>query len=130
MRLMSESCICPLAGWCDRHKINKGETWHLLCQTNQKYFDAWEQGYGPGQQGKPLSGRAKRVVENVKRNKRLRGWVMSMRTAGEVGIGDTLVRLIKLAGRRAILRDLKCMHRACSCNKIEATEKLNRDYPY
>lgn len=42
-------CTCPLAGYCERHKINKGETWHLLCQTNRKYFEAWEQGYGPGQ---------------------------------------------------------------------------------
>lgn len=129
---MSDSCVCPLAGYCERHKINKGNTWHSLCQTNQKYFDAWEQGYGPGQQGKPKeqNKRRLRVVENVARNQRLRNWVMSMRISGEAGIGDTLLRLIKLAGTREIKRELKCMHRACTCNQIEATQKLNKDYPY
>lgn len=35
-------CECPLAGYCERHKMNKPGRLHLLCQTNQLYFDRWE----------------------------------------------------------------------------------------
>lgn len=129
---MSDSCVCPLAGYCERHQCKKTSNLHKLCQQHGAYWDAWEEGRGPGQQVKPKeqNKRRLRVIENVKRNQRLRGWVMSMRTTGEVGIGDTLLRLIRIAGTREIKRELKCLHRACSCNQIEATEKLNREYPY
>lgn len=42
-------CECPVAGFCERHKIHKHEAWHRLCQTRQDYFNAWEKGKGPGQ---------------------------------------------------------------------------------
>lgn len=42
-------CQCKEPGWCERHKCLKHAHWHHLCQTNQAYFDAWEEGKGPGQ---------------------------------------------------------------------------------
>jgi hypothetical protein len=45
-------CECPLAGYCSRHKINKNLHYHRLCQNHEGYFNAWEEGRGPGQKGK------------------------------------------------------------------------------
>jgi hypothetical protein len=45
-------CECPLAGYCDRHEMNKNIHYHNLCQNHQGYFNAWEKGMGPGQKGK------------------------------------------------------------------------------
>ena len=46
---MTTGCECTEPGWCERHQCNKTPQWHRLCQTSQKYFDAYEQGRGPGQ---------------------------------------------------------------------------------
>lgn len=43
------NCTCPLAGFCERHKVNKSDHWYKLCKTNDEYFQAWENGIGPGQ---------------------------------------------------------------------------------
>lgn len=37
------ACQCPGAGYCDRHKTNKGRLQWLACQRNQDLFDRWEQ---------------------------------------------------------------------------------------
>lgn len=44
-------CECPAAGWCERHKVAKGERMHELCDhpDHPAYWEAWEGGYGPGQ---------------------------------------------------------------------------------
>lgn len=39
---MSTGCECPLAGYCARHKRNKTQHLHRLCQTDQRYFNYWE----------------------------------------------------------------------------------------
>jgi ADP-heptose:LPS heptosyltransferase len=44
-------CECTAFGDCPRHKLTKHPHWHKLCQTRQDYYDAWEQGRGPGQTG-------------------------------------------------------------------------------
>ncbi len=36
-------------GFCSRHNIYKPSTYQRLCQTNLKYFQAWEEGRGPEQ---------------------------------------------------------------------------------
>lgn len=46
---MNELCECPVAGYCQRHKMQKDETMHALCsgqrgQAGWKYFAAWEAG--------------------------------------------------------------------------------------
>lgn len=43
------SCQCSGAGFCARHGLFKPEPWRQLCSTNPDYFEAWEGGYGPGQ---------------------------------------------------------------------------------
>jgi glycosyltransferase involved in cell wall biosynthesis len=42
-------CNCEHPGWCERHGIRKTAHWHHLCKTNERYFNAWEKGCGPGQ---------------------------------------------------------------------------------
>lgn len=43
-------CVCDLAGWCERHKVNKNDHLVKLCKTKQNYWDAWERGSGPKQE--------------------------------------------------------------------------------
>lgn len=43
------NCVCPVAGFCERHKVEKSEALHSLCQTRDNYFQAWEAGRGPRQ---------------------------------------------------------------------------------
>jgi len=43
------SCECDGPGFCQRHGIMKSVHWWHLCQTSEKYFQAWEDGRGPGQ---------------------------------------------------------------------------------
>ena len=42
-------CECAMAGWCERHRIVKSPHLLKLCQTNDSYFRAWEEGRGPRQ---------------------------------------------------------------------------------
>jgi len=49
LKRVSPPCECPIAGFCDRHKVNKGEHWRKLCQTDEKYRQAWDDNTGPGQ---------------------------------------------------------------------------------
>lgn len=42
-------CQCTGPGWCERHQIKKSTHWVHLCQTNERYWQAWEEGRGPGQ---------------------------------------------------------------------------------
>ena len=42
-------CECPLAGYCNRHGINKHDHYYKLCQNHPGYFKMWEQCRGPGQ---------------------------------------------------------------------------------
>ena len=54
-------CVCETPGFCKRHGVEKTAHLHKLCQTNKRYWNAWEAGRGPGQNGdgKPLRKRAK-----------------------------------------------------------------------
>jgi hypothetical protein len=42
-------CECPLAGFCERHGIQKSSHYHKLCQNHSGYFAQWEACRGPGQ---------------------------------------------------------------------------------
>lgn len=52
---MSTACQCegPQDGAitfaCARHGIEKTAHWHSLCKNRPDYFQAWEEGRGPGQ---------------------------------------------------------------------------------
>ena len=39
-------CECPLAGWCERHGMEKRRRQHALCQSNLRYWHLWERGQG------------------------------------------------------------------------------------
>jgi hypothetical protein len=43
------SCECPLPGYCQRHRCDKPDSLHRLCQTEPRFFDLWERGLGPNQ---------------------------------------------------------------------------------
>lgn len=38
------TCECKLAGWCERHKVNKTDRMVHLCQQGGAYWEAWESG--------------------------------------------------------------------------------------
>lgn len=46
-------CVCPAAGFCERHGVDKPAHWHELCRTRKEYFEMWEAGKGPGQESVP-----------------------------------------------------------------------------
>lgn len=63
---MSEPCSCPLAGHCERHQISKPSHWHKLCQTKEKYRQAWDEMRGPGQ-AVPQAEREAKIAKRAKR---------------------------------------------------------------
>jgi len=46
---LPSECTCPLAGFCERHNVNKHPHWWELCQSRLDYRDKWDEGNGPGQ---------------------------------------------------------------------------------
>ena len=42
-------CECPLAGFCNRHGVQKSSHLHKLCQNHIGYFNMWERCQGPNQ---------------------------------------------------------------------------------
>ncbi len=42
-------CECPLAGFCQRHGVEKSSHLHKLCQNHIGYYNLWEQCRGPKQ---------------------------------------------------------------------------------
>jgi len=62
-------CQCPLSGVCNRHNVEKTPHLHKLCQTNEKYFQMWEECRGPGQrfvECKPSEGSVPQSQESRK----------------------------------------------------------------
>lgn len=131
---MSE-CTCPLAGYCERHGLEKNEHWHHLCQTKESYRAAWDAGYGPGQGRKPLTSaqleRKARIHERVAARDRLIDWLRSLRHPGEVGVGDTAHRLcMRSCNSPDAHAALERLLKQCSCSRVDAVERLNRSIPY
>lgn len=42
-------CECTLAGFCNRHGVNKTARMIELCRSDPSYWRAWEESRGPGQ---------------------------------------------------------------------------------
>lgn len=42
-------CECPMAGFCNRHGVQKSAHLHKLCQNHIGYFNMWERCQGPNQ---------------------------------------------------------------------------------
>jgi len=126
-------CTCPIAGWCDRHKIDKGEHWHKLCREHSDYRAAWDRGAGPGQTEK-LAARVERrakVVAAREKTERLICWIKSCRQPGDDGVGDTASRLRAMASRPSEIHTLiKMLMQQCDCKPADAVARLNEQYHY
>ena len=46
---MKTKCECPLAGYCNRHGVEKTPHQHIMCKNHPGWFKQWEDGVGPGQ---------------------------------------------------------------------------------
>ena len=53
-RMSSNPCSCPIAGFCDRHKIHKGDHYFRLCQEREDYRTKWDANRGPSQKNPEL----------------------------------------------------------------------------
>lgn len=137
LRDAMSNCECPIAGYCERHKVTKTEHWHKLCQRDD-YFTAWEEGRGPGQSppAEVTDARRERIARNVATRQRLIGWLKLFRLPTDQGIGDTAnrLRLQRRKGKPGVVSDahesIKRLLSQCSCSKTEAVARLNREWPY
>jgi hypothetical protein len=125
-------CECPLAGFCERHLIEKHEGWHKLCQNDALYREAWDAFRGPGQfnlKAKPLD-RITRIKERVARERRMHGWIRSLRTVDDIGLGDTIARLSKSTKSREVKEYLAMLLKVQACKPSDAIERLNQKHRY
>lgn len=129
-------CTCPLAGYCDRHRVKKSDVWHQLCQSRVDYRAAWDDGRGPGQNSPLLTTeqleKKTRIQEKVATRNRLISWVKFFRQKTDSGVGDTAFRLLQQANRRSptIKLEIETLMKQCSCSRVNAVERLNKQYPY
>lgn len=98
-------CECKEPGWCVRHQCEKHAHWHHLCQTNEAYFEAWEDGLGPGQ---PVITAPNRPVASVPQ-------------VGKYGWGDSMTSALKALGiTEERYKEVKAMFGlppTCGCSK-------------
>ncbi len=126
-------CECPIAGYCDRHKMNKPGRLHLLCQTNQLYFDRWETQAGDPKVSEERELRRQRVIERSKDEKRFRDWCASMREPEDIGLGDTLYGLLiqcQSRKRSTVKKRIVDFMKVYACVRKTAREVLNERFPY
>lgn len=128
-------CSCPAAGFCPRHAIEKSNVRWQLCQTKEKYRKAWDEHrlYGQSQEHPEREKRKREVAAKVKAASHLRKWCSLFKVGTDVGIGDTMRRLLTSCDRRrhrATKQTLREHMRLYSCGLHEATLRLNELYPY
>jgi hypothetical protein len=127
-----------MAGWCDRHGLQKTDSQWKLCQTRDNYRKAWDEGRLHGQAGctdpAKEAKRAQlreRVAKRVANSNRLLDWAKFFRHEGEVGLGDTLSRLKEESkGRRDLRRLISSAISKCACNETESIRRLNEQHRY
>jgi len=127
------NCECPLAGYCERHKMNKPGRLHFLCQTSQLYFDRWERLANDPQVSEERELRRQRVVARTKEEKRFRDWCEWMRNPVDVGLGDTLVRMLERCRNKkrvTIKKRIVDFMKNYACVRKTAREHLNERFPY
>lgn len=91
-----DNCDIPKGGFCVRHNIKKPLPWVQLCQKHGSYWQAWEEGRGPGQ----LTGGTARIIARSKNTPVVAG-----------GPGTELKKLLSWFGIKATGR-CKCNNRA------------------
>jgi hypothetical protein len=130
-------CQCPLAGFCERHKLNKSPLLHHKCQTDERFWASWEQGRGPAkeiEQTEVKAARKRKVEAAREQQKRLISWLQFYGTTfrpEDKGIGDTAHWLMKKSYKskdaNAVLERLL---KQCSCSRADAVDRLNKKFPY
>lgn len=70
------TCECDMAGFCERHKVNKTNLLHRKCQEGGEFWQAWENSRGPGQDREhtPAIPRPKGVGSHLKRILKIDGY--------------------------------------------------------
>lgn len=75
--------------------------------------------------------RRDRVAKAVAKRARLIGWLQFFRLPSEDGIGDTAHRLNMRSCRHPDAHaELHRLLSQCSCERIDAVARLNREHPY
>lgn len=59
----STPCECPMAGYCQRHGVEKSTHLHKLCKNHIGYFSMWEECRGPKQNPNDCT-RPSTVIQN------------------------------------------------------------------
>lgn len=124
-------CQCPLSGFCERHKVNKSPLLHSKCQTDERFWHAWEQGRGPRTIPESESIKAKRKKQaDAARAKagRLVGWLKRFRAPEDKGVGDTAERWLARIGGRKIKSLILSLGGTCGCK--DRQKWLNKKFPY
>ena len=77
------------------------------------------------------STRQKRVAEALAREANLIAWLSTQRQQGEAGAGDTATRLLASDGIDTdARRELERLLAKCSCSRVDAVERLNREHAW
>ena len=58
-------CECHEPGWCDRHQVKKSDRMYELCHSRENYWQAWENGIGPGQKSRGLGDTVAKVINKA-----------------------------------------------------------------
>lgn len=123
------ACECPLAGYCQRHGVKKRDGWHKLCQTRENYYQAWEDGRGPGQATEDTKSARKRTIDKLRvKKQRLVELLMWLRVDSDKGVGDTVERLLAKVGGGKIKSLIESLGGSCGCT--DRQKWLNEQYPY
>lgn len=73
----------------------------------------------------------RRVAEAVAAKQRLISWLQFFRHNSDRGLGDTAQRLGLLAKRKSEVHTaIKQLLSQCSCSRVDAVERLNKQHPY
>lgn len=103
---MNNKCECPLAGFCNRHGVNKTEAMHKLCQTKDEFFQAWEECRGPRQTEDCVPAKSR-------------------------GLGDTVAKIAKKTGVDKLVKGVvKAVTGSSNCGCNKRRNILNTLVPY
>jgi len=74
-------------------------------------------------------GRNGNVHPGVERTRRLVGWLRFFRLPADSGVGDTATRLLTSTQPATdARRELERLLAKCSCSRVDAVERLNREH--
>ena len=79
-------CDCPLAGYCDRHKMDKTEILHQVCQNDADQREAWDKQIKEGKSanGERMPSLIQRALSFARANIRFIRMGFEMRSEEEV----------------------------------------------